>query len=75
MSDFFIFIFQLSLLKGIICTYGVPIFKVVFNVGYLSPFITIGKFISVLKESVSTIPDIISNLSSLLFKGGVKIQE
>ena len=43
--------------------------------GYLSPFIIIGKLISLSKVSVSTIPEIILNLSSLLFKGEVNKQE
>ena len=48
---------------------------IVSNIGYLSPFITIGKFISFGKVSVSTIPGIIENLSSELFKGGTNKQE
>jgi len=43
--------------------------------GYLSPFKIIGKFISLGKVSVSTIPGIIENLSSELFKGETNKQE
>ena len=48
---------------------------VVSKTGYLSPLITIGKFISKGCVSVSTIPGIIENLSSELFKGDTNKQE
>ena len=45
------------------------------KVSYLYPLKKTGKFTSELKLSVSTIPDNISNLSSLLFNGGINKQE
>jgi hypothetical protein len=53
----------------------VPFLIIESNTGYLSPLITIGKFTSFGKVSVSTIPGIIENLSSVLFKGGTNKQE
>ncbi len=50
-------------------------FKVVCIVLYLSPFKTKGKFVSNRYLSVSTIPGIIENLSSVLFIGGKNKQE
>ena len=48
---------------------------VVLRLGYLSPLKTIGKFISFVNESVSTMPGNIENRSSVLFKGGRKSVE
>ena len=45
------------------------VFLPLLYIGYLSPFMIIGKFISFGKVSVSTIAGIIKNLSSELFKG------
>ena len=45
------------------------------NTGYLSPFTINGKFIFISNVSVFTIPAIIENLSSVLFKGAVNKHE